>query len=163
MEKRINGEIRGYIIQIVVTTIFVVVSYFMFTNSRIGKYASVAAAYDTMDLDLMVSYKQSVEAILTSENTLDKGVLSVKNPNKKNMNSTVYLYISDNANLNIVDIIIDGNTVNTKIAYKQDGCYVIPILNCEINAYDSKYINTEIKGDAFYITPFSYRFNVVSF
>ena len=163
MEERIKREIRGYIFQIIVTCIFVVVSYFVFTNSRIGEYASTAAYYDTNNVDLMVSYKQDSETILSTENVLDKGILSVKNPNKRGVSSIVYLYISENANLDTIEFIIDGNKIDTTNRTIEDGYYIFPVLDCEIPAFEYKYIDTEIQGDAFFTTPFSYKFNVESF
>lgn len=163
MEKRINREIRAYIVQIIVIIAFVIASYFIFTNSRLSEFANTARAYDTMNVDLMVSYSQDTDAILKTADTLDKGILSVKNPNKREVNSIVYLYISEDANLKNVEFIIDGNIIDTTNATLKDGYYVLPVLDCEIDAFQYKYIDTEIKGDAFYTTPFSYRFNVESF
>ena len=163
VKKRIEGEIRGYIAQIIVIMIFVVTSYFIFTNSSISKYASIAAAYDTMNVDLMVSYKRDNDAVLRNVNILDKGTLSVKNPNKRNVSSILYLYVSEDANLDLVDFIVDGNVVDTTNKVIKNGYYVFVALDCEIEAFEYKYIDTQIKCNAFYTEPFSYMFNVESF
>lgn len=163
MEERIKGEIRGYIIQIIVICIFVTVSYFAFTNSRIAEFASTAAYYDTNNVNLMVSYKQDSASVLNTENLLDKGTLAVKNPNKRNVSSTVYLYVSEDANLDIIDFLIDGNKIDTTNKVIEDGYYVFSVLDCEIPAFEYKYIDAEIQGDAFFTAPFSYKFDVESF
>ena len=163
MEKRIKKEIRSYIIQIIVICLFVVGSYFVFTNSRIAEFASTAAYYDTNNVDLMVSYKQDSASVLSTENILDKGTLSVKNPNKRNVSSTIYLYISEDANIDTIDFLIDGNKIDTTNKVIEDGYYVFSVLNCDIPAFEYKYIDTEVQGDAFFTAPFSYKFNVESF
>ena len=161
--KRINREIFGYVVQICMILVFVVVSYFIFTGSRLANFASIAAAYDTEKRDLMVSYDKDTDAILSSENTLDKGVLNVKNPNRDSVSSTIYLLISTDANLDTVEFIIDGNTVDTTNATVEDNYYVISVLDYEIGAYQDKAIETEVVGNPFYTTSFSYRFDVESF
>lgn len=149
--------------QIFIILIFIVVSYFVFTNSRLSEYASTAAKYDSMNYDLSISYSQDINAALSSDYLLDQGTISIKNPNKRDVSSIVRLYISENANLDLVDFIIDGNLIDTTNAAIKDGYYVITVLNCKIDAYENKYIDAKIKGDPFYITPFSYKFDVESF
>ena len=163
MKKRINRAIFSYVVQICVIIAFMITIYYLFTNSRISQYASTAAAYDTMNMDFMLSYLQDTDAVLNTADTLDKGILSVKNPNKREASSTIYLYISEDANLENIEFIIDGNKIDTTNATVSDGYYVLPALNCEIDAFQYKYIDTEIKGNAFNTTPFSYKFGVESF
>ena len=162
VEKRINREIFGYIVQICCIAVFIVVSYFLFTNSRISQYAGIAAAYDTTNVDLMMSYTQDSDAVLNTEDTLDKGIIAIKNPNKRNVNSTIYLYISENAKLDTIDFIIDGNVIDTTNAEIKDGYYIVSISNFEIDAFDEKYMEAEIKGNPYYTIPFSYLFNIES-
>ena len=160
MEKRINGEIFGYIVQILVIIVFMVASYFIFTNSRISQFASTAAAYDNMKFDLSISYSKDSEAILNSANTLDKGTISIKNPNKKDALSTLYMYVREEVNLDQVEFIVDGNAVDTANAKLEDGYYVFQVYEGNIGAYEKKYIDSEIKGNAFYVAPFTYKFDV---
>ena len=160
MEKEIKREILGYIVQICFILIFIVATYFIFTNSRIAQFASTAAAYDNINLDLSISYSQDSEAILNVEDTLDKGKLSIQNPNKKAVLSTVYLYVSKDAHLDEVEFIVDGNIIDTKNAEESNEYYVFPVYECTMSAFEKKYIDSEIKGDAFYTTPFSYMFDV---
>lgn len=163
MEKRINGEIFGYVMQIFAIIVFVVVSYFAFTNSRLSQFASMAAKYSRMDSGLSVSYSKDTNSVLATADLLDKGTLSIKNPNKIGTSSIVYLYVSEDAKLDNVEFVIDGNTIDTTDAKVKDGYYILPVLNCELDAYENKLIDAEIKGNPYYITSFSYKFDVVSF
>lgn len=160
MKKNIDGVIFSYVVQIIIAIIFMIVSYFIFTNSRLSELGQVAHAYDTMNIDLMTNYVIDNDTVMDNENLLGKGTLSIKNPNKRNANAETYLLVSDNAKLNTVKFIVNGLELDTNNASLESGYYVIKVEDYKMVPFEDKTYDLEIEGNPFYTTAFDYKFDV---
>lgn len=160
MKKNIDGVILSYVVQIFVIVVFVVASYFIFTQSRLADLAQVAHAYDTMNINLMTNYVTDDEAVMKSEDLLSKGTLAIKNPNKKGATAETYLLVSKNAKLNTVKFIVNGVELDTNNAEINDGYYVIKVEDYKMVPFEDKTYDLEIEGNPYYVAAFDYKFDV---
>lgn len=161
MKKNKNGVIFGYYVQICLVIVFIVVSYFLFTESRLADFAKTANAYDTMNLNFMISYDRDKKSLINSDTLLDKGTLAIRNPNKKDTNATVNLLISKNAKLDEVEFVVNGEKVNMDNMSENKDYYVVSLDNRDFLAYEDATYSTLVVGNPYHTQGFSYTFDVV--
>lgn len=160
MKTAINREIYRRIERIFLVITFTIISYFVLTNSRLATYASVVAQNDTANYDLQVLYGKEEIDSYDRGNLLDKGTLSIKNPNNHVVTANVNFKISDTANLDDMDIIINNKPLDKDKKQLVDNYYIIPIENNQIESYEDVSYNTEIYGDPYKMTAFNYDFDI---
>lgn len=158
MKKEYNRAILGIIGQIIFIIVLMIGTYFIFTGSRLASYASVAGTYDNAKYDLQMLYAKNDAN--NSLNELDSGVLQLRNPNKYAVTANVKFKVSDNANLDAISILINGNELD-KTAYTiKDGYYYFDVEQCEMPSYYEKEYDTSILVNGRFDSTFYYNYDV---
>ena len=134
---------------------FLIVSYGLFTNGRLATTSKIASAFDMANLDFMINYSQSSNNEAINE-TLDSGTLAIRNPNKNEVNATVNMLINEDADLENIKFIVNGNELK---AVKENYHYIITVDSRTFNPYEDAIYKTEIEG---YTTSYlTYTFDVI--
>lgn len=166
-KRRINRGILAYISQIMFVLVFVLVSFMVIKNSNLTSYASIAKYYSNTNQDLQVlygKYDKSDLMLLNQDNLLDKGTLSIKNPNESVVPTTVIFTIDISSTLdkNSVTLEVDGEEYDLRYMTLSGDKYILEIGNINIESYDTVKYDIELyatgyanKGD--YL---NYSFNV---
>mgnify|MGYP003571372210 CR=1 FL=1 len=158
VKKEYNKEILRYIGEIFVVITFMIVSYIVFSQSNLASYASIAADNYKGNIDLQVLYGR--DDIQENDTLLDKGTLSVKNPNKHVVKAQVNLKLSKSANLDALNIVVNGKSLNLNDVKSDADYYIIPVEEYQMEAYEDKTYDTTFYGDESKLVAFNYIYDV---
>jgi len=96
VDSSIDKLIRKYIIEIIVVVFIMIFSYGIFTSASLSSASLVARSYEGQKYNVYVMYgrtSQNSEDIGTKENLLDRGELTLKNPNEQRVATSSFILL----------------------------------------------------------------------
>lgn len=164
-KKGINRLIFKSFMEIVIVLSVLIASYIVFNTNNLYSYADYIEENRDKEFNVMVNYNQSnkdLSDILYIENLLNKGELSIKNPNKNNKKLNIYLLIEENQNINFagMEIDINGKKLSLENIKKVDDKYILLLDNVNLKGYEDKYLTISLLGDPYINDNFEYSFMV---
>ncbi len=164
-KKGINTLILRTALEIVMISIFVVLSYFVFSMNNLQSSAKIAEAYSQDDYDFQTSFSRTssnIDDIMTFSNLLDKGELVVRNPNRLAKNVKIVMLIEGNeeVDLEALEIKVNDRAVDLSNITFDGETYKVELSNCLIGAYSNYKDIVEFYGESSSNIDFNYTFQV---
>lgn len=162
-KKGINRLIREKIVEIIFISLVVVLSYVLFSSNNLSEAASVAREYTEHGSSLQSSFARSekdIELVESSRDLIDRGSLSIKNPNETSEKLTIYLVVDEDTFEKDFEIKVDGNIVKRdSIILNENGQY-IQLMDVSLDSYEQRSLKIEIVGDSMKIGRVDYQFEI---
>lgn len=160
-KKTIDKLIRRTIFEMVLVIFATVGSYFIFTESNLSASASVAQEFATGENALQVMVGKNESEGVREKNLVDKTLLTVRNPNKKDKYVDINLVILNPSNINVNNlyVVFNGNTIDLSNGLIEGNTYKVKIHSGLIGAYENLQEEVLIYSNEFTDT-FSYTFSV---
>lgn len=156
--------IARYIFEIILIVSFMVVSYSGFTMNNLSEASKIASvsSKETRDIYIMYARLDEDSVVRTDDNIVDRGVLSLKNPNKtaKSMSVVMQLQKSDAYDIGDISITFDGEDVGMGVIMNLDQTYEVILGTVELEAYEyceKNIVISDIEGSV----PLEYSFKIV--
>ncbi len=166
VDSSIDKLIRKYIIEIIVVVFIMIFSYGIFTSASLSSASLVARSYEGQKYNVYVMYgrtSQNSEDIGTKENLLDRGELTLKNPNEQRVATTSFILFKNDENLDLsrLHITIDDKEVDTSIINLVDEYCEIKLDSGSLNGYETTRNTISIYGDPLNTKSLDYTFKVI--
>lgn len=164
-KKGINWLISKTILEMLLVTIFVLVSFFTFNKNDIHNTSQVAQAYSQNDNKLQTSFKRTEDNltdILTKMNLLDEGEISVRNPNKVSKKATMTLILNkeESLYLNNLKIMLNDEIIKMDDVEIVEDTYRIYLDSKDIGAYETYRGIIQFIGDPLHVGTIKYSFDI---
>jgi len=151
-KKRIDRAILNYLLEIFIVIIMVIISYFVFTNTHLSETAAIAEKYDNANYNIQMTYGKTEEtenAILAYANLIDRGVLSIRNPNNSNKRVELDLIFNgDPIYLNYIEAEYNGEKIDLKNHTENNGRFIVRLDSIELSSYQEINHIFSLYGDA---------------
>lgn len=162
-KKGLNKLIFKYVLEIVMAVVLVVFSYNTFTNTGLSESAAVAKNYSENDYSIQMMYNRNENIyndILAYSDLLDKGVLTLRNPNSATKSVQVNLVFDGNVNyLKNLKAEFNGKSVDLSNYTVENDKYIISLGTVEIGSYQEVDAVFSLYGDPLFGTDFTFSFD----
>lgn len=164
-KKGLNKLIFRYSMEIIFLVTLIILSYGAFTSNNLSASASIAASSSMNRNDLQILYgrdNDDLDAVLSCENLLDRGTLTIKNTNNDKISVNIVLSIeSTEIDLEKYKFEFGGTQFAFKEIKKSGDSYELNFGNITISPYDTFKSTFSIYGDPFASETFTYNFKVL--
>lgn len=163
--KGLNGLILRNVIEIVVLSMLIFVSYWIFDSSNLSASASVAKASTSVNNATQVLYGRTsvdISDVLSSESLIDKGTLTIKNTNNKRVNIEIILSIENkefdlnNYSFEFSNTKVDEHDVKSTV----DG-YELSLGSLTLEPYETFKDALSVYGNPYTADKFEYTFKII--
>lgn len=149
----------------IIVIAIMVFSYGVFTSANLSSAALVAKSYEDQKYDVFVLYGHTQEDdrnIGTHPDIIDKGELTIKNPNSQDVIvKTVMIIENTDLDLSKIEIDIDGNKIDKSQARIVNGAIELDLETKELSSYKTAKSTISIYGNPLELDEFDYTFNVI--
>lgn len=145
--------------EIFLATFFIVISYNGIKENNLSESALIAS--NSNNYPIQYVYGRNTSDILAYRDLLDRGTLTLRNPNKIEKIAKIDLIINgDVSNIGNLKIDFDGKVIDSSSLISEDGKYTLPLGKIALKSFANREIILSIYGDPFKDTVFSYNLTV---
>lgn len=164
-KKGINRLIFRSIMELTMVVLCLILSYIVFTSNNLASSAKIAEASVVNGYSFQTRFArtdENINDIMTFSNLLDKGELTVRNPNATEKEVKLIMIIENAIKDDIedIEIKIDDATVDTNKAIAIGDNLEIEIEDCSISGYSNYKGVVAFYGDPYRVSNFNYSFRV---
>lgn len=160
--KKIDKLIVRYVIEVCIAIFFIVLSYTGISSSDLKESSAIASFSQDGTYDMQYEFDRNTDDILALKNLLDRGVLTVRNPNSERKEIEISLIIYGNIE-NIVDLYVEFGEEKvdlTQIKKENDTSKLI-LSKTSLKGYDKASNSVSIYGNPHFGTTFAYDFEII--